>query len=221
MTKAAATVTLSDLSQTYDGNPSPASASAKDSANNALGGVTIGITYDGSTTAPTNAGSYAVVATIDDTNYSGTASGTLVVQKAAATVTLGSLSQTYTGSALAATATTNPAGLDVTFSYSADPVNAGTYTATGTINNTNYAGTASDTLTINKAALTATLGSLSEKYGADAPTNTEWAATLTYSAFAGSDTSSVVDTSSLAVTYNAVVGNVGKLYCDSSWFDGE
>ncbi|MBN06834.1 MAG: hypothetical protein CMM45_03260, partial [Rhodospirillaceae bacterium] len=210
VTKAAATVTLSDLSQTYDGNTSPASASAKDSANNALGGVTFGITYDGSTTAPTNAGSYAVVATIDDTNYSGTVSGTLVVQKAAATVTLGALSQTYTGSALAATATTNPAGLDVTFSYSADPVNAGNYTATGTINNTNYAGTASDTLTIDKAALTATLGSLSEKYGADAPTNTEWAATLTYSAFAGSDTSSVVDTSSLAVTYNAVVGNVAN-----------
>jgi hypothetical protein len=37
----------------------------------------------------------------------------MTVSKAAATVTLSRLSQTYTGSALAATVTTNPAGLNV------------------------------------------------------------------------------------------------------------
>jgi hypothetical protein len=37
----------------------------------------------------------------------------MTISKAAATVTLFRLSQTYTGSALAATATTNPAGLNV------------------------------------------------------------------------------------------------------------
>ena len=65
-------------------------------------------------------------------------------------------------------------------------------------------------MTINKAALTATLGSLTETYGDAVPTMSEWAATLTYSAFAGSDTSSVVNTGNLAVTYNTDVGNVAN-----------
>jgi len=200
--KATATVTLASLAQDYNGNVRPATATTDPA------GLTVDLTY--STADPTNAGSYTVTGTINEDNYEGTATGTLVISPAAATVTLGSLTQTYTGSALAATATTDPADLDVTFSYSADPINAGTYTVTGTINNSNYSGTASDTLTINQAALTATLGSLSETYGDDVPTVSEWAATLTYSAFAGSDTSSVVNTSDLAVTYNTDVGNVAN-----------
>ena len=46
-----------------------------------------------------------------------TNSATLTVNKASATVTLGSLSQTYDGSAKAATATTTPSGLTVNFTY--------------------------------------------------------------------------------------------------------
>ena len=37
------------------------------------------ITYNGSTTAPTNVGSYNVVATVDNPNYKGQATGTLVI----------------------------------------------------------------------------------------------------------------------------------------------
>ena len=38
------------------------------------------ITYNGSTTAPTNVGTYNVVATIDNPNYQGQATGTLVIK---------------------------------------------------------------------------------------------------------------------------------------------
>jgi hypothetical protein len=45
-------------------------------------GLSTTITYAGSSIAPTAAGSYSVVATVTDPNYSGTASGTLVVSQA-------------------------------------------------------------------------------------------------------------------------------------------
>jgi hypothetical protein len=42
-------------------------------------------------------GTYALVATVVDANYEGTASDNLVIQKATATVTLSGLVQTYDG----------------------------------------------------------------------------------------------------------------------------
>ncbi len=48
-------------------------------------GLNATYTYDGSATAPTLPGTYAVVATIDDPNYSGTADGTLVIRTTALT----------------------------------------------------------------------------------------------------------------------------------------
>ena len=125
----------------------------------------MGFTYNGSATAPTNAGTYAVVATINDTNYQGTASGSLVIAKATATVTLGSLSATYNGSAKSATATTSPTGLTVGFTYDGSataPTGAGTYAVVATINDTNYQGTASGSMVISEAT----------------PSFTTWAANL-------------------------------------------
>src|SRR5437773_91065 len=55
--QATATITLSNLPQGYDGPPKPATATTSPAG---LNGVSI--TYDGSATAPTNIGSYAVVA---------------------------------------------------------------------------------------------------------------------------------------------------------------
>lgn len=133
------------LTQTYNGTPRPVTATTSP------GGLGVVYTYEGSSTAPTNAGSYAVVATISDGNYVGTTSGTLVVSKAVATVTLGSLDQPYTGSARTATATTSPAGLAVGFTYdgSASPPTAhGSYAVVGTVTDANYTGTSSGTLTI-------------------------------------------------------------------------
>ncbi len=73
--KATAQVTLSNLSYFYDGTPKAATATTSNPA-----GLNVTVTYNGSTTAPTNVGSYNVVATVDDPNYQGQATGTLVIK---------------------------------------------------------------------------------------------------------------------------------------------
>lgn len=71
--KAVATVTLGNLNVIYDGTPKPATATTSPA------GLTVNLTYNGGGAAPVNVGSYAVVATINDPNYQGSASGTLVI----------------------------------------------------------------------------------------------------------------------------------------------
>jgi uncharacterized repeat protein (TIGR02543 family) len=80
---------------------------------------------------------------------------TITVNKASASVTLGSLNQSYTGGARSATATTTPAGKAVTFTYDgnpAAPIEPGTYAVVATISDPDYAGSANGTLTVSKAA---------------------------------------------------------------------
>lgn len=77
--RANASVQLSNLSQAYDGSPKSVSVTTTPI------GLSVDVTYDGSTSAPTDVGSYAVVATINDANYQGSASGTLAIAKAATT----------------------------------------------------------------------------------------------------------------------------------------
>ncbi|MDZ4402135.1 MBG domain-containing protein [Prosthecobacter sp.] len=159
--KFAATVTLAGLAQTYDGTPLSATATTNPT------GLAVSFTYDGSSTAPTNAGSYAVVGTIDDAIYEGTNGGTLVIAKAAATVTPGNLAQAYDGSPKPASATTNPSGLTVNFTYDGSataPTNVGSYAVVGTISDTNYTGSGNGTLVIAKGTATITLGSLAQAY---------------------------------------------------------
>ena len=97
----------------------------------------------------TNAGSYAVTATITSANYTGSASGTFVINKATATVTLGNLTVTYNGSPQSPTVTTAPAGLSTSFTGAPD-TNASSYPVTATITNPNYTGSASGTFVIEK-----------------------------------------------------------------------
>jgi len=56
-------------------------------------------TYNGSATVPTNAGSYTVIGTINDANYQGSATNTLVIATATLTYTANVASMTY-GSAV-------------------------------------------------------------------------------------------------------------------------
>jgi len=120
------------------------------------------------TGSPQNAGSYPVTATINDANYTGSASATLTINKANATVTFdaASLSQTYSGAVKTVSTTTTPAGLSVDLSFTGTPQNAGSFAVTATINDTNYTGSASATLTINKADASVTFdaASLSQTY---------------------------------------------------------
>ena len=73
VTKAAATVTLGNLAATYDGTPKPASATT------APASLSVAVTYNGSATAPTVPGTYPVSAVIDNPNYAGSTSASLVV----------------------------------------------------------------------------------------------------------------------------------------------
>lgn len=70
---APATVTLSALAQPFDEAPRIVIATTVPVL------LPVRLTYNGSDTAPTSPGSYFVIATIDDANYRGFATGTLVV----------------------------------------------------------------------------------------------------------------------------------------------
>ena len=75
-------MTLGSLSHTYNGTSHPATASTNPA------GLAVEFTYNGSPTAPTNVGNYAVVGTVNDANYSGSNSGTLIISKGNPSVTL-------------------------------------------------------------------------------------------------------------------------------------
>ena len=143
--KLTAFVTLSNLNQVYDGNPKPVTVTTDPA------GLAVTVTYNGSTAVPTNVGTYTVVATINDANYQGSATGTLTIAKATPQITLGGLTQTYDGSPKSVTVTTNPAGLNYTVTYNGSttaPTAIGNYTVVVTINDPNYTGTITANLNI-------------------------------------------------------------------------
>ena len=148
--KATATVSLSNLSQIYNGLPRSAMATTNPA------GLATTLTYNGSVSAPVNVGTYTVVATVNDANYAGAASGTLTISQATATVILSDLTQAYDGTPKSVTVTTNPAGLTVNVTYNGSatpPTLPGSYAVVATVHDLNYTGTASGTLTVTITAL--------------------------------------------------------------------
>lgn len=147
---AAATVTFSGpMSFTYDGNPKPLTVAT------APVGLGVNLTYNGSGTAPSAAGSYQVVATVTDSNYSGSATANLSITRATASLVMTGLSQTYSGVAQPVIVGTQPANLPVTVTYDGSetvPIYPGDYdvvaAATG-----NHEGYITGTLTIRTTAL--------------------------------------------------------------------
>src|SRR5262249_42055078 len=146
--KYAATVAISNTNQTYNGTARSVSASTTPT------GLSVTLTYSGSTNAPTNAGSYLVLGSVDDALYQGSATAALTISQAVATVTLGNLSQTYDGTPRIVSAVTSPPDLPVSFTYNSlptPPINAGSYTVIGTISDGNYRGSATNTLAVSQA----------------------------------------------------------------------
>jgi hypothetical protein len=92
ITQASATVTLDNLNQTY-GSVTPVVVTTVPS------GLSTSVTYGGSSELPVNAGTYTVVATITDPNYTGSASGNLVIHPVSLTVTAVTDSKVYDGTA--------------------------------------------------------------------------------------------------------------------------
>lgn len=140
-----AAVSLTDLNYTYDGSARSATVTTDPA------GLTVVVSYNGSATLPVNAGSYPVVATVTSAGYHGSATGTLVISPAAATVTLSNLTQNFDGSPKIATVVTNPLGVTtvVTYNGSITPPSAiGNYAVLATVSDPNYSGSATGNLNI-------------------------------------------------------------------------
>ena len=186
ITTATPTVVASDAGGTYNGNPFPAAATVK-----GIGGATISgdfaFTYyvgtsvsgTGSATAPTNAGTYTVVASFTSTNSNygngQSAPVTFTVSAATPTVVASDTGGTYNGNPFAATATAKGIGgatVNGSFAFtyyvgtsasgsgfSTAPTNAGTYTvvASFTSTNSNYGNGQSAPVTFTVSVATPTV----------------------------------------------------------------
>ena len=162
--KGTAILTLDNLTQTYDGTPRVVSATTIPA------GLPVEWTYDGQITPPTAAGRYAVVTTVADANYEGRATGLLTVEKAAATIVLGDLTQTYDGTPRIVSATTFPLGLPVRLTYNGEtlpPTAAGTYAVAAVVNTANFEGGQTGVLTVAKAPVAVSLANLEQVYDGD------------------------------------------------------
>ena len=109
------------------------------------------LTYAGGVAAPTASGTYAVAAEIEDADFFGSATGTLVVVRGTASVALGDLVQICDGQPKAATVTTDPPGLPVDLTYGGGrdlPSAPGTYEVVATVASAEYIGSARGTLAI-------------------------------------------------------------------------
>ncbi|ATC63708.1 hypothetical protein CMV30_06930 [Nibricoccus aquaticus] len=175
VTKAVATVVILSTPNTYDALAHTALTATTP------GGLTVAVTYDGSSTAPVNAGTYAVVATINDATYQGTASGTLTIAKADQLVTFPSVGTLTVGTPVTLTATANT-GLPVTFSVvSGNATLSGTSLTVHDANplllratqsgNTNYNPATADRAVTNivKLSQTITFAALADKSRTAAP----------------------------------------------------
>ena len=169
-TSSVATLTVSSLAQTitFDAiadrsyGDAPFALSASSTSNLPVGFSVVSgpATISGTTLTITGAGMITIRAEQSgDTEHNAAPSveRSFNVAKAQATIALSGLSPTYDGTSKAATADTTPGGLNVTLTYSQNgvpvvsPTNAGSYTVSASVNDTNYEGTATDTLTIAKA----------------------------------------------------------------------
>jgi N-acetylneuraminic acid mutarotase len=127
-----ATITLDapSLSQTHDGTPKVVTFSTTP-----VGVSGVALTYDGSATAPTNAGSYAILAHLDNPDFSAPdVTGTLVIHPAGQTIAFGALAARTFGAAPFAVNATATSGLSVSFAVGAGDncsISGNTVTLTG------------------------------------------------------------------------------------------
>ena len=164
--KVAANITLNILPGTYDYDGDPYEITATTKPTN----LSYIVTYNGSTTPPTNAGTYTVVATINDNFYQGSVTGTFTIEQLSTTITLSNLTQTYDGNPKPVTISIPLTNINYTVTYNGSmtpPTDVGTYNVVVTINDPNYQGTKTATLTIAPQTLSITTQCPSKTYGDD------------------------------------------------------
>ncbi|MDD2236297.1 MAG: MBG domain-containing protein [Kiritimatiellae bacterium] len=159
VTKAVASVMLTNLTQTYNGSARSVGYVTSPT------GLTVDITYNSSATAPTNAGSYTVIGTVSNVMYQGGATGTLVVARANQTIDFPEIDPQDSTNTTGLSAT-SASGLPVSFSVVSgnatlsDQTNL-SYQSDGTVwiaalqpgdTNWNAAPMATNSITVNKSA---------------------------------------------------------------------
>ncbi len=161
-----------------------------------------------------NVGEYSInVSGAVDNNYDfAYQTGTLTVEQKAVTVSFDDYNGlVYNGQERAISAaisgTVNGDNPGLTLSYNKAVKDAGTYTATASISNTNYVltGTTTQNFSIGKVTLTATADDKTITYGDAEPEYT-----VTYSGFVNGENESVIDTLATATTNYAQFDNVGE-----------
>jgi hypothetical protein len=143
--KAQIPIEFSNLSQVYDGTPKSVDVSIP------FPGA-LKVTYDGQFVSPTDAGNYRVDVTVDADDFTGSGTETLSIAKANASVFLKNLDQIYDGAPKTVAVTTSPEDLNTVVTYDANsqpPSAAGTYTVVAIIDDPNYQGSATSSLTID------------------------------------------------------------------------
>lgn len=154
------TVTLGNLGpHVYDGTAKAATVSTAPS-------VAVVVTYDDSPTPPNAAGSYSVVATVTEAGYSGSATGTLVITKAASTVEFSSpLSGVYdTVHTVTATIADEPAASCTVFGVPAQSAAVGTYVVSATCDGVNYTASGSTEYQVTPAAATISVDDVTRQF---------------------------------------------------------
>jgi hypothetical protein len=177
--KAAATITLGNLSHTYDGTAKAATATTGPSG---LGAVTITYTLNSvPVAAPTDAGSYQVRASLSNADYQATdATDMLVIAKAGQTITFAALADKTFGDADFTVGATASSGLAVSLAGSGScTVSGSTVHITGAGSCTVTASQAGDSnykaaadvprsFQVAKAGQTITFGALADRTFGDA-----------------------------------------------------
>jgi len=170
ITKATLTATADDKSRVYNTSNPAFTVSYSGFVNGDDDGI-LDILPVGATTATqfSNVGSYLIsLSGAFDNNYTfNYLDGTLTIAKATSIVTVNDITFTYDGTSKAATALTTPPGLTVLFTYdgsSTAPRDAGTYSVEGTVDDINYEGIGSGTLTINKATALLSISDLYQNF---------------------------------------------------------
>jgi hypothetical protein len=134
-----------NLNPTYNGNAHTVTASSSPP------GMAVSLTYNGSSAAPINAGSYTVVGTIADGNFTGSMTNTLTIAKAAATIAFIDFIWDDNSDLETAIVETDPLGLSVNITSMPDPKNQQYLDVTATITDPNYTGVATAVILIPPA----------------------------------------------------------------------
>jgi hypothetical protein len=169
--KAPATVLLGGLNATYDGTAQTATATTSPT------GLPTVITYNGSTVAPTNAGTYTVIAVINDNAYVGSSTNTFTISKGDQSISFPNPGAQVSTNAVSLSATAT-SGLSVTnFSVISGPANLSgsmlTFTGSGTVwvsaaqsgnGNWNAATPVTNSFSVSKASAAINVGGLNPTY---------------------------------------------------------